>query len=78
MSPLSVAVENELFPTLRARFPRATFALDRARTHAMAYYRGLCFHIYARGSDLTTRTTEYAQGFSDGETDCRIRRYDQT
>ncbi len=45
------AVENELFPTLRARFPHATFALDRARTHAMAYYRGLCFHIGARGVD---------------------------
>src|SRR6476660_7528055 len=32
----------------------------------------------ARGSDLTTRATEYAQGFSDGETDCRTIRYGQT
>jgi len=45
------AVEHELFPSLRARFPAATFTLDPARTHAMAYYRGLCFHISARGTD---------------------------
>jgi hypothetical protein len=32
----------------------------------------------ARGIDLTTRATEYAQGIADGETDCRIKRYDQT
>jgi hypothetical protein len=47
------AVENELLPRLRAQFAGATFALDRARTHAMAYYRGLCFHIGARGTDGT-------------------------
>jgi hypothetical protein len=42
------AVEERLFPPLRARFTHATFALDRARTHAMQYYRGLCLHVTAR------------------------------
>jgi hypothetical protein len=45
------AVEAGVFPSLRARFGAATFALDRARTHAMAYYRGLCLHIVARDPD---------------------------
>jgi hypothetical protein len=45
------AVEAGVFPSLRARFATATFALDRARTHAMAYYRGLCLHIVARDPD---------------------------
>jgi len=45
------AVEAIVFPSLRTRFPNATFALDRARTHAMAYYRGLCLHIVARDPD---------------------------
>lgn len=42
------AVEERLFPPLRARFAHATFALDHARTHAMRYYRGLCLHVTAR------------------------------
>jgi hypothetical protein len=42
------AVEERVFPSLRARFPRATCAIDRGRTHAMQYYRGLCLHVTAR------------------------------
>jgi hypothetical protein len=45
------AVENELFPTLVRDFPAVTCALDPARTHAMSYYRGLCFHVAARARD---------------------------
>ena len=42
------AVEARVFPALRARFPHAACAIDRARTHAMQYYRGLCLHVTAR------------------------------
>ena len=42
------AVEERVFPSLRARFPHATYAIDRARTHAINYYRGLCLHVTAR------------------------------
>lgn len=42
------AAEERLFPPLRARFPDVTCVLDRARTHAMQYYRGLCLHVTAR------------------------------
>src|SRR5262249_32665033 len=45
------AVESQLFPSLAAQFPHATYAIDRARTHAMQYYRGLCLHITARDVD---------------------------
>lgn len=61
-------VESRLFPSLQSRFPQVTFAIDRARTHAMRYYRGLCLHVLARdvggelqqlsdggGSDWTAR-----------------------
>lgn len=61
-------VESRLFPSLQSRFPHATFAIDRARTHAMRYYRALCLHVTARdvggerqqlsdggGSDWTAR-----------------------
>jgi hypothetical protein len=44
-------VESRLFPSLAAQFPGVTFAIDRARTHAMQYYRGLCLHIVARDVD---------------------------
>jgi hypothetical protein len=30
----------------------------------------------ASGTDLSTQAAEYAQGFGDAETDCRIKRYD--
>ncbi|HEX9103467.1 MAG TPA: hypothetical protein VF997_14745, partial [Polyangia bacterium] len=33
------AVEARVFPSLRARFPSVECAIDRARTHAMQYYR---------------------------------------
>ena len=42
------AAEERVFPSLRARFPEVGYALDRARTHAMRYYRGLCLHVTAR------------------------------
>ncbi len=42
------AVEARVFPSLRARFADVTCAIDRARTHAMRYYRGLCLHVTAR------------------------------
>ena len=42
------AVEERVFPSLRAKFPSVTCALDRERTHAIHYYRGLCLHITAR------------------------------
>jgi hypothetical protein len=45
------AVESQLFPSLAAQHPHASFALDRARTHAMQYYRGLCLHVTARDVD---------------------------
>jgi hypothetical protein len=45
------AVEKQVFPSLAANFPHATFAIDRARTHAMQYYRGLCLHVVARDID---------------------------
>ncbi|MGZ3442950.1 MAG: hypothetical protein ACXVDD_25690, partial [Polyangia bacterium] len=32
---------------LRADFPEVTFAIDAERTHAIHYYRGTCFHIFA-------------------------------
>jgi hypothetical protein len=44
-------VESELFPSLRAEFPAVTCTLDRERTHAMAYYHGLCMHITARDTE---------------------------
>jgi hypothetical protein len=45
------AVEARLFPLLRQRFPSVTCVLDRARTHAMQSYRGLCLHVTARDPD---------------------------
>ncbi len=45
------AVEHGLFGALRLRFPTVTFAIDRQRTHAMQYYRGLCLHVTARDVD---------------------------
>ena len=42
------AVEEHVFPSLRAKFPAVGCAIDRARTHAIHYYRGLCLHITAR------------------------------
>jgi hypothetical protein len=41
-------VEGRLFPALRRDFPSVTFAFDPERTHALAYYRGLCLHASAR------------------------------
>jgi hypothetical protein len=45
------AVENQLFPALTRDFPGLVCALDPQRTHAMEYYRGLCFHVAARATD---------------------------
>jgi hypothetical protein len=45
------AVEEQVFPALRAQFPAVTCALDRERTHAIHYYRGLCLHITARDAE---------------------------
>ena len=42
------AVEERVFPSLRARFPEVGYAIDRERTHAIHYYRGLCLHVTAR------------------------------
>ena len=42
------AAEARVFPAVRARFPDVTCAIDRARTHAIHYYRGLCLHVTAR------------------------------
>jgi hypothetical protein len=42
------AVTERVFPSLRARFPHVTCAVDLERTHAIHYYRGLCLHITAR------------------------------
>jgi len=41
-------VESDVFPAITREFPHVTCALDPARTHAMEYYRGLCFHVIAR------------------------------
>jgi hypothetical protein len=40
-------IEDRLFAPLRRDFPAVSFALDPARTHAVAYYRGLCLHVSA-------------------------------
>jgi hypothetical protein len=45
------AVEASVFARLAKEFPTVTCVIDRARTHAMTYYRGLCFHVSARTRD---------------------------
>ncbi len=45
------AVQSNLFPALARDFPSVVCTIDRERTHAMTYYRGLCFHVAVRALD---------------------------
>jgi hypothetical protein len=55
-------IEHGVFGALRLEFPRVTFAIDRARTHAIKYYRGLCLHVTAR--DPSGEVQQLADGGS--------------
>jgi aminoglycoside 6'-N-acetyltransferase len=50
-APERAWVEEALFPSLRARFPRVAFIVDEARTQAGWYYDGLMLQVRVRDRD---------------------------